>query len=277
MKQKVLVIVRQESPAAKDACREVEEYLSSRSCEIVDVTGGEEVLSEKALKHVCLGIVIGGDGTFLQLVRRLERKDQFPLMGVNLGTLGFITETGRDEMLSVLDDVLRKRAPEQLRTLVHVELWRKDRRVEGSMIFNDTVLSKDARTPMLKFDVYVGGEFFKRVRADGYIVSTPTGSTAYGLSSGGPILHPGVNGLVLIPICPHTLSARPVVIPNDMDVEIHMGSITGKVYLMCDGQVNYEVRASDRIKIRSSDTFLRLVGCSRKKWSETLRTKLNMI
>jgi NAD+ kinase len=277
MKTKVLITARSDSPAAKDAQREIQEWLSARSISVVNVSDDDGTIAVNRIKDVQLGVVIGGDGTFLSLVRRLEKKDQFPLLGVNLGTLGFITETNREEMFSVIDAVLKGKSEEQLRPLLEVELWRKDKCVESGTIFNDAVVSKDARTSILRFDIYVGGEFFKRVRADGYIISTPTGSTAYALSTGGPILHPGVNGLVLCPICSHALSARPVVIPLDVEVELHLGATTGNVYLVCDGQINYELSTGDRIRTKSSPTCLRLVGYSRKKWSETLRTKLNMI
>lgn len=277
MKHKVLIIVRKESPHALQAREEVVKWLKSRSFEVMDVTDSDDMLNAERLEDIRLGVVIGGDGTFLGLVRRLQKKDQFPLMGVNLGTLGFITETGPDEMLSVMENVFKGKCVERLRLLLNVELWREKKCIQSGMVFNDIVISKDARTSLLKFEVYVGGEFFKHVGADGYIISTPTGSTAYCLSAHGPLLHPQVNGLVLVPICAHNLSARPVVVPQDMEIELRFDSITGAVYLVYDGQINYEILPEDRIKVKSSDTSLRLVGSTSKKWSETIRTKLNMM
>ena len=130
---------------------------------------------------------------------------------------------------------------------------------------------------MLKMEVSVGGDYLSLVRADGYIVATPTGSTAYALSSGGPLLHPDVNGWILVPICPHALSARPIIIAQHMTVEITPKEFSGgSVYLVYDGQINFEVKPYDTIKIRPCDVTLRLLRSPKLKWSETLRTKLKM-
>ncbi len=277
MKQSVLIFSKKQTPAAQSAADEIKAWLANHKYGVVDVSATQKTLTGKELKGVVLGVVIGGDGTFLRLVRRLEKKDLFPLMGVNLGSLGFITEVNHDEMIPALRDALQKKFGEELRRLLEVDLWRDGKRIETGIVFNDAVITKDARTSMLKLDVRISGELVSHVRADGYIVSTPTGSTAYNLSAGGPLLHPGVNGISLVPICPHSLSARPIVIPEGQPIEIVAREINGPVYLVYDGQINFEIKAGDRVRIRSSETSLRLVHASKRNWCEALRSKLDMV
>lgn len=276
MKTSILLFTRRNKPSSREASRELTAWLKSRGHEVIDVSDTDGKLTEKELKNVAVGVVIGGDGTFLTLVRRLEKKNQLPLMGVNCGTLGFITEIGREEMLSTMQIVLEKKCTEELRRLLHVELWRNGKCHESGIVFNDAVITKDAKTTMLKFGVSIDGEHMSHVRADGYIVSTPTGSTAYCLSAGGPLLHPMVSGMVLVPLCAHSLSARPIVIPSTMTVDISLHEFNGPVYLVFDGQIGFEIERDDQIKIRTSESSLRLIRPPKRKWSEALRSKLNM-
>jgi len=275
MKRSILICTKRKSRRAEEVGRQLTEWLKQKSVEVIDVTGDGKIGKEK-LHHVSLGVVIGGDGTFLSLVRRLEMKDRFPLIGINLGSLGFITEVGTDEMFTTLEEVLSGKFKEELRRLLQVELWRKEKRVESGMVFNDAVFTKDARTSMLKFEVYLDGELLSYVRADGYIISSPTGSTAYNLSAGGALLHPDINGISLIPICSHALSARSIVVPQTMTLEIVVLQFQGIAYLVCDGQVNFEINEGDRIRVACADTSLRMVSSPKKRWSEALRSKLHM-
>ncbi len=276
MNPAVLIFAKRKK-TAQETSRSLQAWLKKRSIGVVDASDAEGMLRSKDLKHVKLGVVIGGDGTFLTLVRRLERKDLFPLMGVNLGTLGFITEVGREEMFDTVQAALDRKLKEERRELMQVDVWRGERRVESGVVFNDAVLTKDARTSMLKMEVAIGGDYLSLVRADGYIVATPTGSTAYSLSAGGPLLHPDVKANVLVPICPHALSARPMVISESVSVEIRPKEFSGgAVYLVYDGQVSFEVKPFDTIKIQTCDVALRLLRSPKLKWPETLRTKLKM-
>lgn len=276
MSSKVLIFCKGRKPAAKEAVGTLKDWLKKKAVDVVDVSDGEERLEESAAKGVSLGVVIGGDGTFLTLVRRLEKKDQFPIMGVNLGTLGFITEINKEEMIQAVADALEKKFQEERRPLLQVDVWRGKKCVESAVVFNDAVMTKDAQTTMLKFDVFVGGELLSYVRADGYIISTPTGSTAYSLSAGGPLVHPEVPGIVLVPICSHALSTRPTLVPQKTAIEIVTREFAGAVYLVYDGQVSFELKAGDQIKVRLSESSLRLIRSPEQKWSETIRTKLKM-
>lgn len=277
MANTVLVFAKLNKPAAIEARDRLVQWLQKKSVPVLDVSATLEKLTEAELKGVKLGVVIGGDGTFLTLVRKLERKDQFPLLGVNLGTLGFITETNKEEMLPAVEHALANKFREELRPLLDVEVWRGNDCVVAGVVFNDAVMTKDAQTSMLKFDVFLGGELLSAVRADGYIAATPTGSTAYALSAGGPILHPEVNGIVLVPICSHALSARPMIVSQDSKIEMIPREIVGTAYLVFDGHISFEIKTGDKIKIHAAQTKLRLYKAPEQKWSETVRTKLKMV
>ena len=277
MAKSVLIFATRKKAAAKEARQRLTEWLKKKKIDVVDVSEGSDRLSAAQLKNVGLGVVIGGDGTFLTLVRRLEQKDQFPLLGVNLGTVGFITEIHRDEMLPAVDQALQKKFREEQRPLLLVEAWRDKKRIESGYVFNDAVITKDARATMLKFEVWIGKELLSYVRADGYIVATPTGSTAYAMSAGGPLIHPEVNGLVAVPICSHALSTRPSVIPLNKEVEIKLEDFSGEAYLVYDGQINIAIQPKDRIQVKNSGTYLRLYRPPEKAWFETIRTKLKML
>lgn len=276
MGRKVLLFVLQRNEKAVRAGNELATWLKKQSCEVVDVSTTEGAISAASVKGVDLGVVIGGDGTFLRLVRQLEKKDGFPILGVNHGSLGFITDTDPEEMIPAVEAILAGRGVEQRRTLLDISLFRGGKKVESATVFNDVVLTKEARTTMLKFEVHTGGELLSDIGADGYIVSTPTGSTAYGLSAGGPIIHHEAKVLLLIPICSHSLSARPIVIPEGHAVEMSISADSDKGFLVCDGQASYDIGGGDKIVAGLSATALRLVASSRKKWGEALRSKLNM-
>lgn len=276
MKPTVLVCAKKKDAAAQRACDRLTQWLTENGYDILDVTKSEEAISDKEVKEVKLGVVIGGDGTFLSLARRLESKDAFPLMGVNLGTLGFITEAGEDEMLPAVSEALKKKPKEELRFLLDVEITRAGKNIQTATAFNDMAITKDAQTTILTMEIHVGGELLTHVRSDGYIVATPTGSTAYSLSAGGPLLHPEMNGVVLVPICSHSLSARPIVIPKELEVKILPKDFKGKTYVLLDGQVDVEVKPGDEIRITSSKTSLRLVRSPMRNWSQALRTKMKM-
>jgi NAD+ kinase len=276
MARKVLLFVLQRTDKAVRAGKELSAWLKGRGCEALDFSETEGPISAKDVEGVDFGVVIGGDGTFLRLVRQLEKKDGFPILGVNLGSLGFITETAPNEMIPAVEEALAGKGIEQRRMLLDISLFRGGKKVESAVVFNDAVVTKEARTTMLKFDVRIGGDLLSEVGADGYIVSTPTGSTAYGLSAGGPIIHPDLRAILLVPICSHSLSARPILIPDSPSVEIDLTDDSDKGFLVCDGQISFDIRGGDKILAAVSKTQLRLVGSSRKKWSEALRSKLNM-
>ncbi len=277
MTKRILVFAKRNDSAAKNACQQLVSYLKSKKIESFEVKNGDDTIPEAQVKKCDLAVVIGGDGTFLNLVKRLPKKDALPIIGINLGTVGFITEFSPKEMLQAVDRALSGKLVEDSRTLLSVSLWRGKKCVQDGIVFNDVVINKDTRTSLAIMDVFLSGLLLSHVRADGYIVATATGSTGYALSAGGPLLHPGIGGMVLAPICPHSLSSRPVVVPQEAEVEIQVKQFAGIAYLVFDGQINVEIKESDCVKISKSDTTLRILRSPKHGWAEVVREKLQMI
>ena len=233
------------------------------------------VLSRSELAGECdLAIVVGGDGTLLNAARSFAEAD-VPLLGINLGRLGFLADISPDEMRERLDEILAGKYEEERRSLIHATVLRKGAIVCASDALNDAVIHKWHIARMIEVDTSVNGRFLNSLRADGLIVSTPTGSTAYALSGGGPILDPSLGALVLVPICPHTLSNRPVVVSDQADIEIVLqGGDDTRAQLTCDGQVNFELLAGDCVQIRRKKHDLRLIHPQQHDHFAIMRRKL---
>ncbi|MEZ4752449.1 MAG: NAD(+)/NADH kinase [Bdellovibrionota bacterium] len=277
MKKGVLLFSKKEDQEAGKVAKELKEKLEAKQYLVEDLSGTDHIIDEKKLKQFSVGVVVGGDGTFLTLVKRMERKEMVPLMGINLGTVGFITEFSREGVLQSVLDALSGKLPIEQRPLLQVELRRQGKIVENGMVFNDVVVNKDTRTSLSVMDVIVDGQFLSHVRADGYIVATATGSTGYALSAGGPLLHPMVPANVLVPICPHSLSARPIVLPYEQKVLIRVHRFGGTAYLVCDGQINLQMEEGDEVHIEHSKaTHLKIFRSPLQGWSDALKAKLQM-
>ncbi len=221
-----------------------------------------------------LAIIIGGDGTMLNVARRLA-PHSVPLIGVNLGRRGFLTDIPKDSVLDSLAAVLDGDFRSERRTMLNVELRRDEGVVHTASALNDVVVNKGQLARLIEFEVHVDGEFVSNTRGDGIIVATPTGSTAYALSAGGPILHPTLAALILVPICPHTLSYRPLAINSSSEVEIVMiNSSSQSAFLTFDGQMGHALRDHDRIRVRRADHAVTLIHPLDHSHYDVLRTKL---
>ena len=200
--------------------------------------------------HADLAIVIGGDGTMLNAARRLSRY-RVPLVGVNQGRLGFMTDIGRDDMLTCMDDLLDGRFAAENRMLLDADVIREGKEIASNLALNDVVVDKGAIGRMIEFELFIDGEFIYNLRSDGLIVSTPTGSTAYSLSSGGPILHPTLTGIALVPLCPHALTNRPIIVNDQADIEFRITHADDpRVHF--DGQVTLDLQPGDSVRLRRS-------------------------
>jgi NAD+ kinase len=222
-------------------------------------------------------VVLGGDGTLLAMAARIAKADRdIPILGVNFGSLGFLTEIRIDELMPSLESTLSGVAGFEERAMLEADVYRSDARVDSRVVLNDVVFTKGALSRMIELSVSVSGGFVTRVKADGLIVASATGSTAYNLAAGGPIVHPGVDALVLTPIAPHTLTNRPVVIPGHADVEVrpHTGDGADDVFVTYDGQSGYTLHEGDVVRVRKSERVLRLVKASTRGYFEVLREKL---
>ena len=224
-------------------------------------------------EHVDLVIVLGGDGTLLSVARTLAPY-KVPIIGVNLGRLGFLTDIPIDELETTLRTMLDGSYTYDDRTLLIATVVRKRRKVFNTLALNDVVLSRGAMGSMIEFEVYVDGQFAYNLRSDGLIVATPTGSTAYSLSSGGPILHPSLPALGLVPISPHTLSNRPIVIPSKSLVEIVL--IRGpNARVNFDVQSYFDLEPDDKVVVKAHDEPIRLLHPHGYDYYAMLREKLH--
>ena len=224
-------------------------------------------------RNMDLIIVIGGDGTFLSVVRSMGAR-QVPVLGVNAGSLGFLTDTSLPDLYKALERVLAGDHTIESRMLLDVALERNGKVVAKQTVLNDVVITKGAIARMIEVGVELNEQLVASIRADGVIVSTPTGSTAYSLAAGGPILYPGIGSMILTPICPHTLTYRPVVVSDSSTVDITLRSSSGEVYATFDGQVSIPMLQEDRVRARKSRSRLKLVSLPGHNYFQVLRHKL---
>ena len=220
-----------------------------------------------------LAIVLGGDGTMLNSARRLAEYP-VPMVGINQGRLGFLTDVARDEALEGIGEILDGQYVAESRAMLDSEVLRGDQRVFHTLALNDVVVNKGELGRMIEVDVMINGEFVYTQRSDGMIVSTPTGSTAYALSSNGPILHPRVDGIALVPMCPHTLTARPITLPNDFVIDMALKPPhDARVHF--DGQARFDARAGDLVRVTRSAQSIRLLHPKNYSYFSMLREKLH--
>jgi NAD+ kinase len=235
---------------------------------------GQEVVprNQMAAQPLDLVVVLGGDGTLLSAARVTAAVD-VPLLGVNLGSLGFLTEVPLPSLYSMLDAIAQGRAAVEHRSLMQVQLLREDE-VRGSYnVFNDAVVNKTVLARLNTYDLYIDETFVSSYRADGMIIATPTGSTAYSLSAGGPVLMPSVNAFVITPVAPHSLTHRPLVVPDSVQIEILLRSEEDVAYLSLDGQPGLDLRDGDRVRCCRSEHHVNLFRTG-TDFFHLLRTKL---
>ncbi len=218
-------------------------------------------------------IVLGGDGTLLSAAR-LSADHSVPILAVNLGSMGFLTTVAQDEMYSDLDEIFRGEHRISERVMLEAEIVRGGAVVKRQIALNDAVLNKAALARIMDLELRVDGEYVTTYKADGLVFSTPTGSTAYSLSAGGPIVYPNVEAFVVTPICPHTLTHRPLVIPDSANIEVDFQSEDEAVFLTFDGQIGIELSRGDTVRMRKAARKLLLVRPARKSYYEILRSKL---
>jgi len=222
---------------------------------------------------VDLMIVMGGDGTLLHAARYFIGSNT-PMLGINLGRVGFLTDTPVGSMFEVVDQILAGNLETTRHFSRRVEIWRNDEKVAEGSAMNDVVLERSAVPRMIGFDMTVDGHFVFRMRGDGLILATPAGSTAYALSSGGPILHPSVNAITVVPVCPHSLSNRPIVVPGDDVIELNLVESRFGAALNLDGEELLQLQQGDRVMIYKAGV-ISLVYLPGRNYYEVLRTKLH--
>ncbi len=220
-----------------------------------------------------LVVVLGGDGTLISVARLIGDRE-VPILGVNLGSLGFLTEITLDELCDSVDRYLSGNYRISERMMLQVTVVRDGREIEGNRVLNDVVINKGALARIIDLETTINGCYLTTFKGDGLIISTPTGSTGYSLSAFGPVLYPELDCFVLTPICPHTLTNRPIVVASDSVIKVELKCINEAVFLTLDGQVGVELKCGDEIRIRKAERRTRLIISSSKDYFEILRTKL---
>ncbi|HXM91558.1 MAG TPA: NAD(+)/NADH kinase [Candidatus Dormibacteraeota bacterium] len=218
-------------------------------------------------------LVLGGDGTLLAAARVAAPRG-IPILPINMGSLGFLTSFRLEELYPALEDILAGRLTISERVMLHAELQRGDKILDKQTVVNEVVINKGALARMIELELSIDKDFVCRYRADGLIVASPTGSTAYSLSAGGPIVHPSVESFIITPICPHTLSDRPVVVGDTSIIEVKLSAGTESVFLTLDGQKGIPLQATDRVRISRAQQLLKLIQTPNKSYFEILRNKL---
>lgn len=237
---------------------------------------GLETASRERIGAECdLAIVVGGDGSLLNAARSLSRH-AVPILGINLGRLGFLVDVSPQDMAIILEQVFNGEYIEEQRFLLATIVERKGEVLSENDAFNDVSIHKSHVARMIELETYIDNTFVVTLRADGLIVSSPTGSTAYALSAGGPIIHPSLNAIEIVPICPHTLSNRPLVINGDCEVEILVRDAgLSEVLVTCDGQISLGLTVGDRLKIRKKTNPITLIHPKNHDYYDILRKKLH--
>jgi NAD+ kinase len=271
-------------PGVADTLTQIATYLRQRglrvlldedTAKLVPVNDLETAGRGGIGRHCDLAVVIGGDGTLLNAARSLV-DFRVPILGVNLGRLGFLADVSPQEIPHSLDAILAGDFREEMRSLLHAEVMRDGRAVTQADALNDVVVHKRDVARMIEVHTFVDGQFLNVYRADGLIISTPTGSTAYALSGGGPILHPGLEAVVLVPICPHSLTHRPIVVGADSEIEVQLNaSHNAQTQVTCDGQISLALEPGDHVVIRKKRRKLRLIHPVNHDYFQLLRAKLN--
>jgi NAD+ kinase len=231
---------------------------------------------EALITEVDMVLVLGGDGTLLGMADRIgEAGLSIPILGVNFGSLGFLTEVTLPELYPSLDAAVSGRAHIEERLMLRTTTMRQSSPHATHIALNDVVVTKTARSRLIDLSVSIGDEFVTRVKADGLIIATPTGSTAYNLAAGGPIVQPSVDALIVTPIAPHTLTNRPIVIPSSSAVRVQpLMDDRDEVFVTFDGQAGYQLQAGDELRVCRAERSLRLIRPSTRSYFEVLREKL---
>jgi NAD+ kinase len=265
--RRVGIVHKRTSSEAAACATAAAQYMTARGLEVL-------LDEEEAGRRADLLLVLGGDGTLIHAAGLLDGRP-VPILGVNMGSLGFLTEVPQAELYQAIEYVLSGSAEcsERMKLRVHMHRGGEGEKVVDSEVLNDAVIAKGTLSRMAEFEATFAGELVTSYKADGIIVATPTGSTAYSLAANGPILHPAMRGVILAPICPHMLTQRPIVLPDDQTVNIVLVS-DSEVFLTLDGQSGVRIQRGDRVQIKQSHNRVLLVRNPQIGYFAILRTKL---
>ncbi len=271
------VVAKKDTPQAVELARELRTRFPDKTVlaeeHLANALGWEVVPDETVGNQAELVIVLGGDGTLIHGARLLKGRP-VPILGVNLGSLGFMTEIPVDDFFSTLEDVFAGQFRTESRLKLLCRLYRKGQIIGEDEVLNDVVINKGALARIADHEMSIDGQYVTTYKADGVIISTPTGSTAYSLSAGGPIVHPAVDGMIVTPICSHALTQRPLVIPGEKVITIDMTRGVEDVYVTLDGKSGYPMEPNDRVEVMRSPNRAFLIRNPKMGYFSILRQKL---
>ncbi len=277
--KKIGIICKHDNVPAWELAGRLKTWLDGRSIETVCDQGTAAhlgipgVRKEDVSEHSDAVVVFGGDGTLLSVARLVAERGT-PIIGVNLGTLGFLTTVPVEQVYATMDTVITGQYNVQERIMLLVSIKRGGKVISSHHVLNDMVINKGALARIIDLDTFIDGKFLTTFRADGLIVCTPTGSTGYSLSANGPIVHPSLNCLGITPICPHTLTNRPLILPDTVVFEAMIRSETEDVYLTLDGQVGFLLKQEDVVEAKVASHKIYMVMSPQEDYYHMLRTKL---
>lgn len=277
----VAIFAKRHDPRCQGVADDLINWLEEKSClplvegHLARLISYPRVLSDEEIREQAeLVVVLGGDGTLISVARLFSGKD-VPIVAVNLGSLGFLTEVTVEELYPLLERCLKGEPRVSERMMLEVTVCRDGHEIEKCHVLNDMVINKGALARIVDLETKVNRHFLTTYKADGLIVSTPTGSTGYSMSAGGPIVHPLMSCILITPICPHTLTNRPIVVTDESIVSITIASsFDEKVFLTLDGQVGFKLMQGDTIEVRKALKTTALVMSKDRDYFEVLRTKL---
>ncbi|MGH7168463.1 MAG: NAD(+)/NADH kinase [Candidatus Methylomirabilales bacterium] len=274
------ILTKPKFPDVKHILTDLVAWLRERKKEVVFDAKTAALIGESASNQKTqiatrsdMVLVLGGDGTMLSAARLLEER-AVPILGVNMGGLGFLTEITLDQLYPALEKVFAQEFMVEERLMLRADIHRHGEHVAKATVLNDVVVSKGTLARMIEIQILIDGQFVTRLRGDGLIVSTPTGSTAYSLSAGGPIIHPTVQALILTPICPHTLTHRPLLVPRGVALEVTLTSQVEGAMATFDGQVGVALAQGDTVGIAVSEHRTQLIRLPDRTYYDLLRRKL---
>ncbi|UCB46275.1 MAG: NAD(+)/NADH kinase [Spirochaetota bacterium] len=271
------IVLKDQSEKALDMLHELTKYLGAKKIKHIIIPsrlGDIDAKEKKQISKCDISVALGGDGTLLFAARNFS-KYNIPIVGINLGGLGFITEFRESELLECMECIISSKQSFDERMMIDVQVYRNKKRSWVETGLNDLVINTGGISRLILLEVYSGKHLIGRYRSDGIIVATPTGSTAYSLSAGGPILEPNMKAFVISPICPHSLGARPLIVPTEESIKILMLSQNLEITATVDGQVAFSLQYGDEIRILKSDIITRLVSLHKRSFYDIVREKLS--
>lgn len=277
--KKIGIICKSGRPEPIDILRELLPWLRHKGYEtFVDQEAAAELniggfTRSEIASAADVVFVLGGDGTMLSVSRAVAEKG-VPILGINLGSMGFITEINKDELYEVVDRILSGDCAIEERLMLTARIRRDGKEISGYTVLNDVVINKGALARIIDMETSINGRYVTTFKADGLIIATPTGSTAYSLSASGPIIYPTLDSIVVTPICPHTLTNRPILVPHDFTIEVALRTLSEDVYLTLDGQIGAPLRMDDIVEISQAEYKARLLIPYERDYFEILRNKL---